>query len=162
MVLMRLPVSSAALLCRAVVQLMSREWLVALIGRDVLSGRSVEAEATGLLPSRPRARWRIGTSSEALRVGPRSRRRIGSPSEALRAGPRASRGIGTSSEPYVRGLERGEESAPCPSLMCGASSEAENQHLVRGLTGGASDESGYYSRWAGRSSRVSDKVGVCQ
>ena len=27
---------------------MSWEWLVALIGRDVLSGRSVEAEAAGL------------------------------------------------------------------------------------------------------------------
>ena len=48
MVLMRLPVSSAALLCRAVVRLMSREWLVALIGRDALSERLVEAEATGL------------------------------------------------------------------------------------------------------------------
>ena len=45
---MRLPISSAALLCQAVVRLMSWEWLVVLIGRDILSGRLVEAEATGL------------------------------------------------------------------------------------------------------------------
>jgi len=97
-VLMRLPVSSAALLCRAVVRLTLREWLVALIGRDALLGRLVEAEATGLLPSRPRARRRIGISPEALRTGPRARRRIGSPSEAFRARPRARRKIGRSSE----------------------------------------------------------------
>ena len=35
-------------MCQAVVRLMSQEWLIALIGRDILSGRSVEAEATGL------------------------------------------------------------------------------------------------------------------
>ena len=40
-----------------------------LVGRDVLSGKSVKAEAAGSLLSRPRARQRIGTSSEALRGG---------------------------------------------------------------------------------------------
>ena len=48
MVLMRLPVSSAALLCRAVVRLISWERLNALVGRDVLSEKLVKAEATGL------------------------------------------------------------------------------------------------------------------
>ena len=86
-------VSSATPLCRAIVRLISREWLVALVGRDVLSGKSVEAEATGLSPSRPRSRRKIGTSSEALRAG---LERDGE--SVLR--PR----------PYVRGLERGGES----------------------------------------------------
>ena len=63
------PISSVTPLCRAVVQLTSREWLVALVGHDVLSEKLVEAEATGLLLSRPRARRRIGSPSEALRVG---------------------------------------------------------------------------------------------
>ena len=74
--------------------------MVALVGRDVPSGRSVEAEAMGLLPSQPRARQRIGTSSEALRAGPRARQRIGYSSEALRARPRARRRIGSLSEAF--------------------------------------------------------------
>ena len=61
---------------------MSWEWLNALVGRDVLSEKSVKAEVTGLMPSRPRASRRIGTSSEALRAGPRASRRIGTSSEA--------------------------------------------------------------------------------
>ena len=48
-------VSSATLLYRAGVRLMSREWLDALVGCDVLSEKSVKAEVTGLMPSRPRA-----------------------------------------------------------------------------------------------------------
>ena len=51
------------------VQLTLQEWLDALIGRDVLSEKLVKAAVTGSLPSRPRARRRIGTSSEALRGG---------------------------------------------------------------------------------------------
>ena len=91
-------VLSATPLYRAVVRLVSREWLKALVGRDVLLEKSVKAEPTGLLPSQPRARRRIDTSSEALRAGPRASRRIGTSFEALRAGPRARRRIGTSSE----------------------------------------------------------------
>ena len=73
--------------------------MAALVRRDVL----IEAAETGWLPSRLRARRRIGTSSEALRAGPRVRRRIGTSSEALRAGtrargPRARRRVGTSFE----------------------------------------------------------------
>ena len=49
------PISSATLLFRAVVRLTSREWLDALVGCDVLSEKSVKAEVTGLMPSRPRA-----------------------------------------------------------------------------------------------------------
>ena len=69
------------------------------------------------LTSRPRARRRIDTPSEVLRARPQARRRIGSPSEALRARPRVRRRIGTSSE----------------ALWRGASGEAENRYLVRGL-----------------------------
>ena len=66
---------------------------------------------------------------------------------------------GASSEAEDRYLARG--------LTCGASSEAEDRYLVRGLTVSfwaepTSGESGYCSRWAGRSSRASDKVGVCR
>ena len=66
---------------------------------------------------------------------------------------------GASSEVENRYLVRG--------LTCGALSEVENRHLVRGLTVSfwaepASGEPGYCSRWAGRSSRASDKVGVCR
>ena len=46
-------ISSATPLYRAVVRLMSREWLNVLVGRDILSEKSVKAEATGLLPSQP-------------------------------------------------------------------------------------------------------------
>ena len=49
------PVSSATPLCRTVVRLISREWLNALVRRDVLSEKSVKAVVTGLMPSRPRA-----------------------------------------------------------------------------------------------------------
>jgi len=59
-----------------------------------LSEKSVEAEATRLLPSRPRASRRIGTSSEASLVGPRANRRIGNPSEALWSGASAREGLG--------------------------------------------------------------------
>ena len=86
-----------------------------------------------MMPSRPRASRRIGTSSEALRVGPWARQRIGTSSkalwagprarrridisfEALRAGPRASRRIGTSSEALRVG--------PRASQRIGTSSEA--------------------------------------
>ena len=41
-------VSSATPLCRAVVRLISRERLNALVGRNILSEKLVEAEATGL------------------------------------------------------------------------------------------------------------------
>jgi hypothetical protein len=101
------PISSATPLYRAVVWLTSREWLDALVGCDVLSEKSVKAEATGLLPSRPRARRRIGTSSEALRAGPRARRRIGTSSEAswFRSGPSPDivrGGRGGPAEPRIR------------------------------------------------------------
>ena len=66
-------VSSATPLCRAVVRLISREWLNALVGCDVLSEESVKAEVMGLMLSRPQASQRISTSSEALRAGPRAR-----------------------------------------------------------------------------------------
>ena len=105
------PVPSATPRYRAGVWLTLREWLDALVECDALSWWSVKA-AAGLMPSRPRARRRIGTSSEALRAGSRARRRIGTSPEALRAGPRARWRI------------------------C--------------------------SRWAGQSSRASDKVGVSQ
>ena len=86
-------VSSGTLLHCAVARLTLWEWLSASVGCDAPSGRSFKA-ATGLMPSRPRARRRIGTSSEAFRVGPRARRRVGTSSEALRRGPRANRRIG--------------------------------------------------------------------
>ena len=76
------PVLSATPLYCADVRLTLREWLDALIGHDVLSEKSVETEATRLLPSRPRASRRIGTSSEALCAGPRANQRIENPSEA--------------------------------------------------------------------------------
>ena len=46
-------VPSAALLHCVDVRLTLREWLDALIGRDVLSEKSVETEAMRLLSSRP-------------------------------------------------------------------------------------------------------------
>ena len=63
------PIPSATPLYYADVRLMLWEWLDALIGRDVLSEKLVEAAVMGSLPSQPRARWRIGTSFEALRRG---------------------------------------------------------------------------------------------
>ena len=63
------PVPSATLLYCADVRLTLREWLDVLIGRDILSAKSVETEAMRLLPSRPRASQRIGNPSEALRGG---------------------------------------------------------------------------------------------
>ena len=86
-------VSLVTLLHCAVVRLTMREWLSASVGCDAPSGRSVKA-AAGLMPSRPRARRRIGTSSEAFRAGPRARRRVGTSSEALRRGPWANQRIG--------------------------------------------------------------------
>ena len=68
------PIPSAALLHCVDVRLTLREWLDALIGRDVLSEKSVETDPTRLLPSRPRASRRIGTSSEASLAGPRHER----------------------------------------------------------------------------------------
>jgi len=62
--------------------------------RDVLSKKSVEVEATRLLPSQPRASWRIGTSSEASLAGPRANQRTGNLSEALRGGASAQEGLG--------------------------------------------------------------------
>ena len=59
------PVPSATPLYYADVRLTLREWLDALIGRDILSKKSVETEATRLLPSQPRASRRIGNPSEA-------------------------------------------------------------------------------------------------
>ena len=61
---------------------------------DILSEKSVKIEATRLLPSRPRASRRIGTSSEASLARPRVNRRIGNPSEALRSGASAREGLG--------------------------------------------------------------------
>jgi hypothetical protein len=110
------PISSATPLYRAVIRLTSQEWLDALVGCDVLSEKLVKAEATGLLLSQPRARQRIGTSSEALWAGPRASRRIGTSSKALRVGPRASRRIGTLSEALWAG--------PGASQRIGTSSEA--------------------------------------
>ena len=109
------PVPSATPLYRAGVWLTLREWLDALVECDALSGWSVKA-AAGLMPSRPRARWRIGTSPEAFRVVPRARGlgrggelvarprpygvglgRTGESAEALRREPRANRRIGRGS-----------------------------------------------------------------
>ena len=73
-------VSSVTPLHCAVVRQTLWEWLNASVGCDVPSEKSVKA-ATGLMPSRPRARRRIGISSEAFRAGPRARRRIGTSSE---------------------------------------------------------------------------------
>ena len=86
------PVPSATPLYCAGVWLTLRDWLDALIGRDVLSEKPAEAAVTGSLPSRPRARRRIGTSSEALRrgasgEGASARRRVGTSSEAVRRRP---------------------------------------------------------------------------
>ena len=97
-------VSSVTPLHYAVVRLTLWEWLNTSVGCDVPSEKSVKA-ATGLMPSRPRARRRIGTSFEAFRAGPRARRRIDTSSEALRGG----------------------------ALGEGASGEAESWYLVRGL-----------------------------
>ena len=113
------PVPSATLLDCIDVRLTLREWLDALIGRDVLSEKSVETEATRLLPSRPRASQRIGTSSEALCAGPRANRRIGNPSEALRggaSGDRASvrRRVGLSSEAFAARASGELENQPRP------------------------------------------------
>ena len=88
------PVPSATLLYCVDVRLMLREWLDALIERDVLSEKSVEMEAMRLLPNRPRASRRIGTSSEASLMGPCANWRIGNPSEALRSGASVREGLG--------------------------------------------------------------------
>ena len=95
------PVPSATLLYCVDMRLTLREWLDTLIGRDVLSEKSVETEATRLLPSQPRVSRRIGTLSEALCAGSRTNRRIGNPSEALRARASARRRVGFSSEAFV-------------------------------------------------------------
>ena len=114
-------VPSTTPLYYADMRLTLREWLDALIGRDVLSERSVETEATRLLPSRPRASRRISTSSEALCAGPRANRRIGNLSEALRGrasgeGASARRRVGFSSEAFA----------------ARASGESENRSRPRG------------------------------
>ena len=108
------PVPSATLLYCANVRLTLREWLDVLIGHDILLEKSVETEATRLLPSRPRAGRRIGTLSEALCAGPWVNRRIGNPSEALRGGASGERAsarlrVGLSSEAFaVRALGESE------------------------------------------------------
>ena len=51
------PISSVTPLYCADAWLTLREWLDALIGRDILSEKLVEAAVTGSLPSRPRASW---------------------------------------------------------------------------------------------------------
>ena len=63
------PVPSVTLWYYADVRLTLREWLGALTGRDALLEKSVETEAMRLLPSWPRANWRISNPSEALRGG---------------------------------------------------------------------------------------------
>ena len=83
-------VPSITLRYYAVMRLTLREWLGALTGHDALSGKSVEAEATRSLPSRPRANRRIGNPSEALRGGASgerasARRRVGHSSKAFAA-----------------------------------------------------------------------------
>ena len=90
------PISLVTPLCRAVVRLTLREWLDALVECDALSGWSVKA-ATGLMPSRPRARRRIGTSPEAFRVGPAS----GESENLLRPGGVSLGRIGESAEARV-------------------------------------------------------------
>ena len=79
--------------------------------RDVLSEKSVEAEATRLLPSRPRASRRIGTSFGASLAGPRANRRIGNPSEALWSGASAREGLGEAVSRCDAGFGRVGESA---------------------------------------------------
>jgi len=108
-------VSSVTPLYCAVVRLTLREWLSASVGCDALSGRSVKA-AAGLMPSQPRARRRIGTSSEAFRAGPRARRRICTSSEALRG-----RVSGEAESWYL-----------VRALMVWASGESENRPRPRG------------------------------
>ena len=113
------PVPSTTPLYCTDVRLTLREWLDALIGRDVLLEKSVETEATRLLPSRPRASRRIGTSSEALCAGPQANRRIGNSSEALRggaSGERAStrRRVGLSSEAFAARASGESENQPRP------------------------------------------------
>ena len=49
------PVSSATPLYCADVRLTSREWLDALVGCDILSGKLVNAVVMGSMPSQPRA-----------------------------------------------------------------------------------------------------------
>ena len=107
------PVPSATLLYCADMRLTLREWLDTLIGRDILSEKSVKTEATRLLPSRPRASRRIGTSSEALCAGNRVNRRIGNSSEALWGGASGERAL-------ERGPRRGGELAfHLRPLRCG-------------------------------------------
>ena len=84
------PVPSATPLYCADVRLTLREWFDVLIGRDVLSEKSAETEATRLLPSRPRASQRIGNPSEALwggasgdRASARVPRRVGESADTL-------------------------------------------------------------------------------
>ena len=104
------PVPSATSLYYVVVRLTLREWLDKLIGCDILSEKSVETEATRLLPSRPRASQRIGTSFEALCAGPRANRRIGNPSEALWSGASAREGLGKAESCCDAGFGRVGES----------------------------------------------------
>jgi len=85
----------------------------ALMGRDVLSGRLVEAGTTGYCRA---GLERYGESvSEALCAGPRARRRIGSPSR-----------------PLVRGLTRGGDLAGRRDLLCEAKGEAESRWAQTG------------------------------
>ena len=78
---------------------------------DVLSEKSIKAEATRLLPSQPRASRRIGTSSEASLAGPRANRRIGNSSEALRSGASTREGLGKAESHCDAGFRRVGESA---------------------------------------------------
>jgi len=90
------PVSSVTLRYCAVMRLTLREWLGALTGRDALSGKLVEAEATRSLPSQPWANQRIGNPSEALWGGASASRRI----VAARASGESENRL----RPYVRPL----------------------------------------------------------
>ena len=106
------PVPSATPLYCADVRLTLREWLDALIGRDVLSEKSVETEATRLLPSRPRASRRIGNPSEAVRGGASGER-------ASARGPRQGGELVPRSRPYGVGLGRIGESIEASWLSLG-------------------------------------------
>ena len=79
--------------------------------RDILSEKSVEAEAMRLLPSRPRASRRIGTSSEASLAGPWANRRIDNPSEASWSEASAQEGLGEAESHCDAGFGRVGESA---------------------------------------------------
>ena len=99
--------------------------MVTLIRRDVLSEMLVETEATRLLPSQPRAGWRVVASSEALRTGSRANRRTSHSSEALRF-----LGLG-------RGVVLGPRSRPCGEVgleRIGDSAEACGCYLASAFT----------------------------